>query len=70
MANTKDDKRKNAEKDKKQENYMALGMAFGIVAGAAAMVVLATFGQIVWGGACISIGMILGMVIGMSIPKK
>jgi membrane protein DedA with SNARE-associated domain len=28
------------------------------------------FGHILWGGICVSIGMLLGMVIGMSISKK
>jgi membrane protein DedA with SNARE-associated domain len=49
---------------------MALGMSFGVLAGAVAMAILSMFGHILWGGICVSIGMLLGMVIGMSIPKK
>ena len=58
------------EHGQKQENYMALGMCFGVMAGSVAMAILAMFGQIAWGGMCIGLGLILGMLIGMAIPKK
>ena len=52
------------ENGQKQENYMTLGMCFGVMA------ILAMFGQIAWGGMCTGLGLILGMLIGMAIPKK
>lgn len=61
---------KEEETDKKQANYMALGMIFGVAAGGVGMAVLAAFGQIAWGGFSICFGMLAGMLIGMLIPKK
>lgn len=58
------------ENGQKQENYMVLGMSFGVIVGSVAMAILAMFGQIAWGGMCIGIGSLLGMLIGMVIPKK
>ena len=49
---------------------MTLGMCFGVMAGSAGMAILAMFGQIAWGGMCTGLGLILGMLIGMAIPKK
>ena len=58
------------ENGQKQENYMTLGMCFGVMAGSAGMAILAMFGQIAWGGMCTGLGLILGMLIGMAIPKN
>ncbi|MGN1159504.1 MAG: hypothetical protein ACI4SE_04835 [Lachnospiraceae bacterium] len=58
------------ENGQQQENHMALGMCFGVVAGNIAMAILAMFGKIAWGGICIGLGLILGMLIGVAIPKK
>lgn len=58
------------ESGQRQDNYMALGMWFGVMAGSVAMAILAMFGQIVWGGMCIGLGLLLGMLIGMAIPKR
>jgi hypothetical protein len=33
-------------------------MSFGILAGAVAMAILSMFGHILWGGVCVSIGML------------
>ena len=54
----------------KQENYMALGMCFGVAAGSVGMSILACCGLIAWGGLSVAVGMNLGMLIGMMIPKK
>lgn len=35
------------ESGQRQDNYMALGMWFGVMAGSVAMAILAMFGQIV-----------------------
>jgi hypothetical protein len=70
IKNKNNDKCKNEGKNSEQKNYMTLGMSFGILAGAVAMAILSMFGHILWGGVCVSIGMLLGMVIGMSIPKN
>lgn len=58
------------DKEYNPENYMGLGMCLGALSGSAVMVVMAMFGQTVWGGTAVGIGLILGMVIGMSIKRK
>lgn len=60
--------KENAEN--KRENHMALGMIFGMLAGSVVMAFLAMIGQIAWGGLSLGIGMLGGMLIGMTIPKK
>ena len=54
----------------KQENYMVYGMCFGALAGAVGMSICSMFGQIAFGGFCISGGLLIGMVIGLCIEKK
>jgi len=56
--------------EKKQENYMVIGMCFGIFAGCIGMSILAISGQTAWGGLSICIGLLGGMIVGMLIPKK
>lgn len=56
--------------DKKQDEYMALGICFGLLAGSAVMSILTMFGQIAWGGLAVGIGLLVGMVIGLIISKK
>ena len=68
MDNTSDNNRENG--NNKRDNYMLLGMSFGMMAGSVGMSILSMFGQIALGGYCIGIGMLLGMLIGMAIPKK
>ena len=58
------------ENESVEGNYMALGMAFGTLAGCVGMAVLAMFGQLVWGALSICAGLFGGMIIGMLIPKK
>lgn len=67
--NENEQKQEN-ENEQKQQNHIALGMCFGVAAGSIAMAILAMFGQIAWGGMCIGLGVILGMLIGVAIPKK
>jgi len=61
---------KEEKTDKKQANYMVLGMVLGVLAGSIGMTILAMFGQDAWGGLGICFGMIGGMLIGMLIPKR
>lgn len=63
-----EDKRKNG--DEKKTNNMALGMCFGAMVGSIGMLVLAMFGQLVWGSCVLSLGIVVGMLIGMQLPKK
>lgn len=58
------------KKEDKQANHMALGMCFGVMGGSIVMSILSMFGQIAWGGLCVGIGLLVGMLIGMAIPKK
>jgi len=62
-----DNKKKNKDKEK---NYMLMGMCFGLLAGAAGMVLCSAFGLVEFGGYCVGIGLCIGMVIGMNIKKK
>ncbi len=48
MKNEKEPKNR-AGSEHKEENYMALGMCFGMCAGSVGMSILAAFGQIAWG---------------------
>lgn len=59
-----------SQKEQKPANHMALGMCFGVMGGSIAMSILSMFGQIAWGGLCVGIGLLVGMLIGMAIPKK
>jgi hypothetical protein len=68
--NKDNDKCKNEKKNDEQKNYRALGMAFGMLAGSVAMAVLSIFGHLLLGSVFVIIGMLSGMVIGTSIPKK
>lgn len=62
---------KNEKEDKKAEdNYMSLGISFGLLVGAMVMTPLSIFGQSIWGGAAIGGCMMMGMLIGMQIKKK
>ena len=54
----------------KQSNCTALGMCFGLLVGSVGMGVLALFGQIVWGGLVIGIGLLAGMLIGTVMSRK
>lgn len=63
-----EDKGKNG--DEKKTNNMALGMCLGAMAGSIGMLVLAMFGQLVWGSCVLSLGIVVGMLIGMQLPKK
>ena len=56
--------------DKNQSNYMTHGVVLGILVGSAGMAILTMFGQIIWGGISICIGMLVGMLVGKAIPKK
>lgn len=56
--------------DEGQEDYMTYGMVFGMSAGSVGMALCSAFGAVEWGALCISLGMIIGMVIGKSIKKK
>ena len=47
--------------DDKQKNYMVDGMCFGMCAGSIGMSICTIFGQIVFGGVCISVGMLIEM---------
>lgn len=65
-------KNKPDHEDKKpnsQENYMINGMCFGMLAGSAAMSILSSFGHVALGSMCISFGMLIGLVVGVSIKK-
>lgn len=63
-----DTKKPNTEDQ--EENYMSTGMALGAAAGSVGMSILAFSGQIAWGSMSVAVGLILGMLIGMMIPKK
>lgn len=56
--------------NQKQGNYMASGMLIGVLAGCVLMGVLAIFGHMNHGYLFVLFGLILGMVIGMTIPKR
>lgn len=58
------------QNNKEQDNYMGLGMCLGMMGGSAVMSILTMFGQIAWGGLTIGIGLLVGMLIGLAIPKK
>ena len=45
--------------DKKQPKYMAYGMCFGMIAGSVVMSILAMFGQFVWGGLAVGLGVVV-----------
>ena len=47
--------------DKKQPKYMAYGMCFGMIAGSVVMSILAMFGQFVWGGLAVGLGLMIGI---------
>ena len=43
---------------------------FGMIAGSVVMSILAMFGQFVWGGLAVGIGLMIGMIVGLIISKK
>ena len=58
------------DRKEKQSNYMSEGMCFGMLAGSVGMSILSMFGLVAWGGVSISVGLLLGMVIGSCIPNN
>lgn len=61
---------KKPDTEDNEENYMSTGMCLGAAAGSVGMSILAFSGQIAWGSMSVAAGLILGMLIGMMIPKK
>ena len=64
------DHENNEPEKEPEENYMTMGMSFGLLAGAGLMAVFSAFGKMMWGGAAIGLGLLAGMLVGMQIPKK
>lgn len=64
------DKKNEVKEDSHEENYMSLGMCYGMMAGSVAMCLLSFFGHFAWGGMCVGVGMCLGLLIGAGIKKK
>ena len=60
---------KENKSNKKQSKYMALGMCFGMLAGSVIMSILAMFGQFVWGGLAVGIGLMIGSIAGLIISR-
>lgn len=58
------------QSNKEQDNYMELGMSYGMVAGSAVMSILFALGQYGWGIFAIWAGLLIGMLIGLAIKKK
>lgn len=48
---------------------MAYGMCFGMIAGSLVMSILAMFGQIVWGGLAVGVGLLIGMIVELILSK-
>lgn len=61
---------KDMENNQVEGNYIGLGIALGLCVGSVAMVILAMFGQILWGGAVIGACFMVGMITGMNVKKR
>lgn len=70
MFNKNEFEIKDETNEEKQENNMALGIAFGALAGSVSVMILSIFAHIGWGILSMGICLFGGMVIGMNIPKK
>ena len=61
------DKQNNKEQ---HENYIGVGIGLGAAMGSLATSLLSCFGHFAWSSMCVPAGLLIGMLIGMLIPKK
>lgn len=65
MGETQEQYEPKKSAEKKQENYMAYSMIFGMLAGTIIMMLVDT--EIIWGSLIQAFGMLLGMLVGLVI---
>jgi len=59
-----------SKKDDKQETHVVYGLAFGMMAGSVGMGLCVMLGQAAYGGLCVALGVLIGVVVGVCIKKK